>query len=268
MMRSVHSLLDLRGRRALITGGAGYIALAVEEALIELGCKIALLDLNMADCQKRAKALNGIKKGSALPFACDLASEDQTRSVARAAIKKMGGLDILIHMAAYGGDTRFPGWVVPYPQQTTEAFDRALKVNLSSAFTISQEARAALEKSKHGSIILFGSTYGIVGGNHGLYKGTDMGNPVGYGASKGGLIHMAQCLATVMAPKIRVNALSPGGVFSGQPKVFVDRYVEKTPLGRMAEIEDMKGAVAFLASDASAYMTGQNLVIDGGWTAW
>ena len=101
-----------------------------------------------------------------------------------------------------------------------------------------------------------------------LYEGTAMGNPAAYGVSKGGLLQLMRYLSTVCAPKIRVNAISPGGVWRQQPEIFVERYVARTPLGRMAVEEDLKGAVAFLTSDLSSYVTGHNLVVDGGWTAW
>ena len=125
-----------------------------------------------------------------------------------------------------------------------------------------------MERSEKGSIILFGSTYGVVGPDMRLYDGTDMANPAGYAASKGGVIQLARHLATLLAPKIRVNAITPGGVSRGQPESFVRQYTARTPMGRMATENDLKGAVAYLASDMSAYVTGHNLVVDGGWTAW
>ena len=122
--------------------------------------------------------------------------------------------------------------------------------------------------SGHGSVIFFSSIYGLVGPDMRLYEDTDMASPAGYPASKGGLLQLARYLATVLAPRIRVNTISPGGVWRNQPEAFHQRYVYRTPLGRMATEEDLKGAVAYLASDLSAYVTGQNLGVDGGWTAW
>jgi NAD(P)-dependent dehydrogenase (short-subunit alcohol dehydrogenase family) len=113
-----------------------------------------------------------------------------------------------------------------------------------------------------------GSIYGMVGPKWDLYEGTSMGNPAAYGASKGGLLQLTRYLATTMAPSVRVNMITPGGIFREQPQAFVHRYEAGVPLGRMASEEDLKGAVAYLASDLSAYMTGQNLVVDGGWTVW
>jgi NAD(P)-dependent dehydrogenase (short-subunit alcohol dehydrogenase family) len=143
-----------------------------------------------------------------------------------------------------------------------------MRVNLTSAFILAQEAREALAASGRGAVILFSSIYGVVAPDWSLYAQTPMNNPVGYGASKGGLLALTRYLSTVLAPRVRVNAISPGGVLRGQPQAFQDRYVARTPLARMAVEEDVKGAVAYLASDLSAYVTGHNLLVDGGWTAW
>ena len=143
-----------------------------------------------------------------------------------------------------------------------------MRVNLGSAFVLAQEAKAYLEKSNHASIILVSSIYGMAGPDLKLYKGTPMKHPAAYGVSKAGLLQLTRYLATVLAPAVRVNAITPGGVWRHQNQKFHQRYKEKTPLGRMAVEEDFKGAVAYLASDLSKYVTGHNLVVDGGFTAW
>ncbi|MBN1551042.1 SDR family oxidoreductase, partial [bacterium] len=126
----------------------------------------------------------------------------------------------------------------------------------------------ALARSQHGSIINIGSIYGIAGPDMQLYEGTSMGNPAAYAASKGGLVQLTRWLSTVLAPNIRANAITLGGVARRQPEPFCSRYIEKTPLRRMATEEDVKGAAVFLASDMSAYVTGQNIIVDGGFTVW
>lgn len=263
-MKKIAELGSLAGRRALLTGGAGNIGQAVAETLIELGARVAITDMDKDACEHRADALGS----NTLPLFCDLTDELATRETVRAAIQSLGGLDILIHCAAYVGTTGVPGWGVPFDQQTVSAWDNALRVNLTSAFVLAQEAREVLSVSGHGSIILFSSIYGMVGPDMGLYVDTTMANPAGYGASKGGLLQLTRYLATVLAPKIRVNTISPGGVWRNQSEIFRERYENRTPLRRMATEEDLKGATAFLASDLSAYVTGQNLIVDGGWTAW
>jgi NAD(P)-dependent dehydrogenase (short-subunit alcohol dehydrogenase family) len=267
-MRTVGQLMDLSGRRALVTGGAGHIGLAVCEALVEFGATVAILDKERHACDKRVAELSTLRRDCAVSAPCDLGDEAATRISVKTVIQSLGGLDIMVHCAAYGGTTSLPGWVVPFDQQTVEAWDAAVRVNLTSAFIIVQEARKALSVSGHGAVILMASTYGLVGPDMRLYHDTSMGNPAGYAASKGGLLQLTQYLCTVLAPRIRVNAISPGGVWRNQPETFVERYVARTPLQRMATEEDLKGAVAFLASDLSAYVTGHNIVVDGGWTAW
>nr|MBI3612716.1 SDR family oxidoreductase [Nitrospirota bacterium] len=267
-MRSLKQLMDLSGRRALVTGGAGHIGLAVEEALVELGAMVAVLDLDESGCEKRVEALSRIRAGSAVAVPCDLHDESAARRSVQEVVKKLNGLDIIVHCAAYVGTTDVPGWSVPFEQQTVAAWDQAIRVSLTSAFVIVQEARKALEASGRGSVILFASTYGLVGPDMSLYDDTKMSNPAGYGVSKGGLLQLMRYLATVLAPRVRVNAISPGGVRRNQPEAFHQRYISRTPMVRMATEEDFKGAVAYLASDLSGYVTGHNLVVDGGWTAW
>lgn len=268
-MKTLATLMDLKGRRAVVTGGAGHIGLAVEEALLECGAAVAVLDLDPKAVEERVSLLQK-RPGSdgVLPLICDLKDDKAARGAIRQAIAKLGGLNILVHCAAFVGTTGAPGWAVPFEEQTVEAWDAAMRVNLTAAFVMVQEGREALARDGNGSVILFASTYGMVGPDSSLYDGTAMANPVGYGASKGGVLQLTKYLATLLAPKVRVNAISPGGVWRDQPDSFHQRYIARTPLKRMAAEEDMKGAVAYLASDLSAYVTGHNLVVDGGWTAW
>jgi len=267
-MRKLTELMDLNGRRALVTGGAGHIGLAAAQALVELGAYTTILDRHIDDCAERVNILSEIRADSAIGIECDLKDEIATRAAINKAADEMGGLDILVHCAAFVGTTDFPGWAVPFADQTIQAWDAAIQVNLTAAFVMVQEARNLLAASGHGSVILFGSTYGIVGPDFSLYEGSDMANPAGYGASKGGVIQLSRYLSTALAPNVRVNSISPGGVWRNQPESFHQRYVERTPLRRMAIEEDLKGAIAYLASDLSEYVTGHNLCVDGGWTAW
>lgn len=253
-MRTIEQLMDLTGRKALVVGGAGHIGSAICGALHEMNAVIAVLDMAAGK--------------NPLSFVCDIRDEEGLRLVAQKAITEMGGLDILVHCAAYIGKEKIPGWSVPFERQTVIAWDDAMRVNLTSAFVLSQECKTALEQSGHGSIILFSSIYGMVGPDFRMYEGTHMINPAAYLASKGGMLQLMRYLATFFAPKIRVNAVSPGGVARDYPEIFNERYRSRVPLGRQASEEDLKGAAAYLASDLSTYVTGHNLVVDGGWTAW
>jgi len=249
--RPVAELGDLTGRRAVVAGGAGHLGSAAVETLLEQGASVVVVD---------QAAHDGI--------VCDLADEAATRAAVHAAAEQLGGIDVIVHAAALVGTSERAGWAVPFDEQTVASWDEALSVNLTSAFVLVHEARDLLAASGRGSVILFGSIYGLVGPDPSLYEGTELANPTAYGVSKGGLLQLVRYLATTLAPRVRVNAISPGGVERGQSPAFLDRYRARTPLGRLATEEDVKGAVAFLASDLSAYVTGHNLVVDGGWTAW
>jgi NAD(P)-dependent dehydrogenase (short-subunit alcohol dehydrogenase family) len=260
--------MDLSGRRAILAGGAGHIGLAAAETLIELGANVAILDQDKSACENRVAALSHLRKDSAVSIPCDLRDEDAQRNAVKQAVDHMGGLDILVHCAAYVGTDKLKGWAVPFEEQTVEAWDLGMRVNLTSAFIMTQEAQEALKASGHGSIIVFASIHGVVAPDFTMYEGTEIGSPAGYAASKGGLIQLMRYLSTALAPDVRVNAITPGGVWRDQPEPFHLRYISRTPLRRMAVEEDLKGAVAFLSSDMSNYVTGHNLVVDGGWLAW
>ncbi len=261
--------MDLAGRKALISGGAGHIGRATAETLVELGAEVLLLDRNHSQAQETVDALHLRRSGCAQLVDCDfLAPEAQVRADIRRAVALIGGVDILIHAAAFVATTDRSGWSVSFEHQSVGALEAALRTNVTAAFVLVQECAPFLARSGHGSVLLISSIYGLVGPQMGLYEGTKMANPVGYGATKGGLNQLGRYLATILAPAIRVNVLSPGGVWRNQPEVFHDRYVSRTPLGRMATEEDLKGAIAYLSSDLSAYVTGHNLVVDGGWTTW
>jgi len=252
--RSIQQLSDLSGRRALVAGGGGHIGGAAAEALRESGAQVVVCDVAEGDGDESIR--------------CDLRDEGEACGAVREAERRLGGLDVLVHCAALVGSSAAAGWAAPFEEQTVEAWSEALRVNLVSAFVLVQAARDALVASGRGSVILFGSIYGVVGPDPTLYDGTDIVNPVAYGASKGGVIQLMRYLATTLAPTVRVNAISPGGIAREQPAVFRERYESRTPLARMGSEEDIKGAVVYLAGDLSAYVTGHNLVVDGGWTAW
>jgi NAD(P)-dependent dehydrogenase (short-subunit alcohol dehydrogenase family) len=266
-MRSLAQLMDLSGRTALITGGGGNIGATAADGLAELGADVVVADLDPR-CEEVARGLQEKWGRRAHGVRMDVADEGACRRLVHETVERMGGLDILIHSAGFVGTNRMPGWVAPFEEQTVAAFDAAMRVNLTAAWILAQEAAPTLARGGRGSVILISSIYGSCGPDMRLYEGEAMHNPAAYGASKAGLEQLARYLATVLAPAVRANCVSPGGVERGQPPRFIERYVARTPLGRMATVEDMKGAIAFLASDLSAYVTGQNLLVDGGWTAW
>ena len=141
-------------------------------------------------------------------------------------------------------------------------------MNLTAPFILTQAFNSLLHNSDSPSVINIGSIYGILGPNLSLYENTKMGNPAAYSASKGGLTQLTKWLATVLAPKVRVNIISPGGIERKQPESFLNKYIDKTPLRRLAKEEDLKGALVYLSTDLSAYVTGQNIIVDGGFSVW
>ncbi len=267
-LRSVRELSDLRGRVAAVVGGAGHIGRTAAGVLAELGARVAVIDVDTRGARQVAEDLERRHGAQSTALDLDLADETSARATPARVAEALGGLDILMNVAALVGTTPLPGWTCAFEQQSAETWRRALEVNLTGPFVLVQAAVPFLARSGHGSIINVGSIYGIVGGDPALYVGTSMGQPAAYAASKGGLLQLTRWLATMLAPRIRVNAISPGGVWRSQPEVFRERYEARTPLARMAVEEDLAGAVAFLASDLSAYVTGQNVVVDGGFTAW
>lgn len=267
-MKSVRELADLHSRVVLITGGGGHIGSAMADALAEQGADVALLDVSAVRAGQVAENLKARHGVNASAWKVDLEREMEVRRVAAQAVEHHGRMDTFIHCAALGGTSPLKGWVTPFEEQSMETWRKALEVNLNAAFILSQACAPALRSKGKGSIILVGSIYGMLGPDLRLYEGTPMGNPAAYAASKGGLLQLSRWLATALAPSIRVNMISFGGIERGQPETFQTRYIDHTPMKRMGTEEDAKGAAVFLASDLSAYVTGQNIVVDGGWSAW
>ena len=185
-MRQIAELQNLAGRKAFVTGGAGHVALAAEETLMELGADLMISDKDVVACRQRAEHLTSRGNSRVLVSECDLADPDAVRSTIRQVPAQLGGLDILVHCAAMVAASRKDGWSVPFEQQTVDAWEAEIRIELTAVFVMAQESRASLEASGRGSVILFGSIYGFCGPDLRLYEGTEMGNPLGYGVAKGG----------------------------------------------------------------------------------
>lgn len=267
-MKTITELSSLTNRVALITGGGGHIAFAMSEALLENGCNVILADMNKDRLETSKAKLEEKFKTKVLVYELDLEVQSQVEALSAFVKEKYGRLDILINNAGFVGDAKLEGWCVPFEDQKIETWRRALEVNLNAAFHLTQLVTPLLKASGKGSVINIGSIYGVVAPDMKIYDGTAMGNPAAYATSKAGLIHLTKWMSTVLAPNIRVNAMTPGGVFRDHKDPFLKAYVDKTPLGRMGTEEDFKGVILFLASDLSNYVTGQNIIVDGGWTTW
>jgi len=236
--------------------------------IAELGGDLILLDRPNSDFNNLLNMLDNFEDITINVIDCDLENGIERSKTIETLLDKCNGLEILINNAAFVGSSDLEGWQRDFEDQTTETWERVMEVNLTSVFDLCKGLSPLLKKTKQGTIINVASIYALVGPVNSLYKDTMIRNPAAYAASKGGLVQLTRWLATTLSPDIRVNAISPGGVYTGQPEKFVKRYKTRTPLARMANYDDLKGATAYLASDLSAYVTGHNLVVDGGWTIW
>lgn len=273
----IQDKFDLKGRAALVTGGGGLLGAEFCKALAEAGAAVAVVDLNEAACRSVSDSLS--QSGyRAMPVVCDVGAVDSIQKAVDAVVTSFGRIDILVNSAAL--DPKFdqsasragiaPGGFEEYP---LDQWNAALNVNLTGTFLMTQACvRPMLDHGARGSIINICSTYGLNGPDQRIYvrDGKRVAfKPVYYTVTKAGILGFTKYLASYYAgTEIRVNALTPGGVFNDHEDYFVQNYSARTILGRMARADEMSGALLFLASDASSYMTGSNLVVDGGWTAW
>jgi len=273
----IQEKFDLKDHVAVVTGGAGLLGVEFCKTLAEAGASVAVVDLNIEAAQKIADSL--VESGYPVKgFGTDITRPDSIKQLVASVLSGFGRLDILVNSAAL--DPKFdpnaaakgiaPGSFEDYP---LDQWNAALNVNLTGMFLITQACvKPMLEHGKKGSIINICSTYGLNGPDQRIYikDGQRVAfKPVYYTVTKGGVLGFTKYLAAYYAgTEIRVNALTPGGVFNNHEEYFVRNYSAKTILGRMARKDEMNGALLFLASDASSYMTGNNVIVDGGWTAW
>lgn len=257
-------LFNLQGKVALVSGGAGRYGKQITEALAEAGAITFIASRNLAASQAFAQTLcdRGL---DVRPLCLDLADADSIRQTVRSVTENGGRLDILVNNAVIRCATS-NGW-----DHTMEEFDASLHINASAMFAITREAAEAMKRQQSGSIINIGSMMGLVGIEMDNYAGTDMNanpSPI-YFYEKGGMVNFTRFAASCFGRyNIRVNCVHPGGLFEeSMPAAFVRNYSRRTQLGRLAGPDDLKGIIVFLASDASAYVTGTNIPVDGGYTA-
>lgn len=274
-MSDIFDKFKMDGQVAVVTGGAGLLGKQFCRTLAQAGAAVVAADLNAAVVEKVASDLQaeGLK---VIPAVVDVTDPQSTEAMAETAVKAFGRLDVLVCSAAM--DPKFDN--ANQAKQSANAFEsypvdawrQALDVNLTGLFLCAQAAVRPMVAQNHGVIINICSTYGLVGPDQRLYERPGQPRqfkPVFYSVTKAGVLGLTRYLATYYAGTgIRANALTPGGVYNNHDEVFTQAYSARTVLGRMAHQDEMSGAMLFLASDASTYMTGANLVVDGGWTAW
>ena len=268
-------LFDLSGRVALVTGGAGLLGRQFTRTLAEAGARVVVADVDGASAEVVARELQD-DGHEALPASADITDDIAVARMLATAIEAWGRLDVLVNSAAW--DPKFDPenasaqGANAFEDYPLDLWNRALEINLTGTFLVCREAARLMKAAGKGSIINICSTYGLGGPDQRIYERPGEPprfKPVFYTVTKAGILGLTKYIATYYAgTEIRCNALTPGGVFNDHDETFLKAYSYRTVMGRMAEPHEMNGGLLFLASDASSYMTGGNLIIDGGWTAW
>jgi len=259
-----NSIFSLKGKVAVVTGGAGHLGRAISESLAEAGAVVAVASRDAGKCRKAAMELSKKYGTRCEGFALDVSSSGKIKSGMKKIHDAAGRIDILVNNAYYGA----PGDI---SRMSEDEWEKGIDGTVSATFRCTQAAIPYMEK-KGGVIINVASMYGMVSPDPSIYGSSGMNNPPNYGAGKAGVIQLTRYSACHLAGKnIRVNSISPGA-FPGEKarndKKFMAALKKKIPLGRVGNPEELKGAVLFLASGASSYVTGTNIVVDGGWTVW
>lgn len=268
-----NDVFDIRGKIVCITGGLGQLGKQFATELLKRKARVVILDLP----ESPGESLNSLSEYEKCIFyvSVDITNKVSLENALKAIKHKWGVPEALLNNAALdsppGASAEENGPFETYPE---EAWDRVMDVNAKGVFLTCQVFGEAMATAGKGTIVNICSTYGLVSPDQNIYQyrrknGEEFYKPVAYSASKSALLNFTRYLATYFAPKgVRVNTISPGGIFNNQDKEFLKEYCRRVPLGRMAEEDEYNGAIVFLISNASSYMTGSNLIIDGGWTSW
>ena len=274
MMNSYKNKFNLSGKTAVITGGAGILGKHFCSGLAESGANIAVVDVDQSAAFNVAKKINELYKIEAIGFECDVANVTSVKNMVDDVVRNFGEINILHNNAACKSNN-LSAFFAPFEEYELEQWREIMSVNIDGMFLVAQQiGKQMLIQKKGGSIIQTASIYGVMSPDHRIYSdsfylGHKINSPAVYAASKAAVIGLTKYLATYWADEnIRVNTISPGGIESGQNEEFNRNYSNRVPMNRMANAEEMVGALLYLASDASTYVTGQNIIVDGGLSAW
>lgn len=257
-----NNIFNLKGKVAVVAGGAGLIGKELVKGLAEMGAIVILADIDTIKGNVFTKELRRL--GLEVSFRhLDVTKGKSAINLINYINKKYNRIDVWINCVY----PKTKDWGVKFEHVTIKSWKKNIDMHLSGYFISCQKIAEYMKKQTGGSIINMASIYGMTGPDFSIYKGTKMTTPAAYSAIKGGIITFTKYLASYYGEYgVRVNCISPGGIYDRQPVKFVQKYSRKVPLKRMAEKEDVVGAIIYLASDASRYVTGHNLVVDGGWT--
>jgi NAD(P)-dependent dehydrogenase (short-subunit alcohol dehydrogenase family) len=269
----INDIFNIHGKNIILTGSAGLLGSHYADFLSSNGANLILIDVNEKKNQKLEKSIKSKYNTKCHSYTCDLSNVKEIKSLRKLILKDFKKIDILINNAAYTTKSSVIKKTkkTPFEKLSYETWRNSLSVNLTAVFLFCQEFGEIMLKQKNGVIVNISSIYGIVGADQRIYEKSDFNLPISYAATKGSVINITKYLAAYWQKKnIRVNTLSLGGVEDStyhHPN-FIKKYSDKTMLGRMAKKSDFDGALLFLISEASSYVTGTNLIVDGGWTAW
>ena len=254
-------MIDFKNKRILITGANGRLGRKLVNFFKSQNCYLILLSFNKNKNfihKKNSKRIN--------EYLCDLSKIDHRKKFIDIISAEKKAIDVMINSASLVGDNNLVGWNTNLGKQSIETWNKALEINLTSIFHLCKGLSKNLKLSKNPSIINISSIYGFMAPDYNLYRGLNMNNPAAYAVSKAGVIQLTRWMASSLAPKVRVNCISPGGLYANQNKIFLERYNKKVLLKRFGKYDDIIGAVIFLSSNLSNYITGQNIIIDGGYS--
>lgn len=256
------ALLDVRGRVVVITGACGLIGRELVARFIDRKAQLVIVDVESAHPEQLAQQVGH----GAIGVVADVSEASDVERVVATVLESLGRVDVLVNNHQYKPQGFLEARPETFPE---ELWDAVINVNLKGTFLTCRDFGAQMLHQGRGSIINFASTYGVVSSNPSLYVGNSLGNPLAYSASKGGVVMLTKYLGAYWAGRgVRVNAVTPHGVWNHHEAGFVERFSSMSPMRRLSRAHEVFGAVLYLASDASSYVTGSNLLVDGGWTAW